>query len=84
MICSLVVVSLEFRCNGSGEARVDVTIAISNRTHRGYHNDIATHHVFSLTKRCGDCHGNSGESGNYQNVKFDMNVMITIRCYNKH
>ena len=59
-----VVISLEFRCNGSGEARVDVTVAVSNRTHRGYHNNIATLHTFSLTKRCGECHGNGGMPGN--------------------
>lgn len=60
----LAVISLEFRCNGSGVARADVTIAVSNRSHHGNHLDIATYHVFSLTKRCGDCHNNGGIPGN--------------------
>ena len=62
----LAVISLEFRCNGSGVARADVTIAVSNRSHHGNHLDIATYHVFSLTKRCGDCHNNGGIPGKYQ------------------
>ena len=69
-------ISLEFRCNGSGEARVDVTVAVSNRSHYGYHNDIATYHVFSLTKRCGDCHGNGGMPGNYYQMCIRYNSKV--------
>ena len=36
----LAVISLEFRCNGTGVARAYVTIAVSNRSHHGNHIDI--------------------------------------------
>ena len=55
--------SFEFRCNGSGDARVDISIGVSNRSYHGNHDDNIIHHVFSLTKRCGDCHNNSGMPG---------------------
>ena len=79
----LTVISLEFRCNGSGVARADVTIAVSNRSHHGSHPDIATYHVFSLTKRCGDCHSNGGIRGNYNyivihNINEAYSVMSVI------
>ena len=64
-LCILIVLSLELRCNGSGDARVTVTIAVSNRSHHGNHDAIATYHKFSFTKRCGDCRDNGGMPGNY-------------------
>ena len=58
---------------------MDVTVAVSNRTHRGYHSDIATHHVFSLTKRCGDCHGNGGMPGNDCHLRV-VYLLIILMC----
>ena len=59
MCVNITAISFEFRCNGSGDAKIDITIALSNYS---YHSDNI-YHVFSLTKRCGDCHSNRGIPG---------------------